>query len=270
MANTQDVPFVKKFGQEVHHKFAQTESLLLNSVSTLRGIEGSSYRWQVVGQVEANTKARNADVTPLEIAHTFVDITLSDFYAPLYFDKLDQLKTNVSFREMYVKETAGAINRKIDDTIIAALAAASGTTTVTAGGVWTYAKHMEAIEALMTKEANDGDRTLVIAPRTYTAMLSDVKLTSGDYQSLKPVETGKLGTLFGANVILSNRLPLATTARTNFYFNKSAVCAVLGLDPHTDVDWIAEKVAWLVNTMTSVGSAALEGAGIVKFVTTEV
>ena len=38
-------------------------------------------------------------VTPMELAHTTVDVTLSDYYAAEYIDKLDELKTNIDERQ---------------------------------------------------------------------------------------------------------------------------------------------------------------------------
>ena len=60
-------------------------------------------------------------VTPMELAHTTVEATMSDFYAAEYIDKLDELKTNINERQAVATSAAAALGRKTDDILYTAM-----------------------------------------------------------------------------------------------------------------------------------------------------
>lgn len=264
MANTQPNIFVSQFSDEIHQAFQQTESKLQGAVRAHRNVVGSTYNFPVLGKFSANTKARNADVTGLEPAHSQVIVTLADSYASIYLDKLDQIKTNVSLREEYVKGTVSAINRKIDETIITAALAGTNVVSTTAGG-WTYAKHLEAFNALNLADVDESDRYMVIGSKALGEMMNETKVISADYTAgLLPAMNGQIGKFMGFNVIVSNLLPNVTNVQTALYFNKKAIGIAVGQDPTTEVNYIPQKASWLVNTMVSLGAVLIDGAGVVE------
>ena len=64
-----------------------------NLVRVVNGVSGESVKFQKVAKGSATTKARHAEVVAMNIVHTNVTATLSDFYASDYVDKLDELKS---------------------------------------------------------------------------------------------------------------------------------------------------------------------------------
>ena len=120
MANTIDTAFIKQFETEVHIAYQRMGSKLRNTVRT-SNVTGSVARFQVIGKGVANTKSRNGNVTPMELAHTTVEATMADFYAPEYIDKLDELKTNINERQAVAQSAAAALGRKTDELIYAAM-----------------------------------------------------------------------------------------------------------------------------------------------------
>ena len=96
MANTIDTAFIKQFESEVHLAYQRMGSKLRNTVRMANNVTGSVVRFQKIGTGSASTKSRNGLVTPMELAHTTVEATMSDFYAAEYIDKLDELKTNIN------------------------------------------------------------------------------------------------------------------------------------------------------------------------------
>lgn len=268
MPNTQANSFIDQFTTEIHNAFQQTESKLVGAVRCHRNIVGSTYQFQTLGAVTANTKARNAAVTGLDPAHAKVPVTLADYYAPIYLDKLDEIKTNLNLRQDYVNASVGAINRALDDIIITAATAGTTTTTTTAGGM-TYAKIVEALTYLNTNNVDETDRFLVLSPAALGHMLSEIKLTSSDYASLQAVMSGQISQALGFKWIMSSRLPIATTTRTCFAYNKSAVGLAVGQDVTTEVNYIPEKASWLVNSMLSAGAVMIDNAGLVEIAVTE-
>lgn len=264
MAITVSASFITQYGDEVTQLSQQKPSKLIDTVRTHRDVTGSAYNFQKLGSVTANTKARGADITGLEPLHTQVTATLADYYAGIYIEKMDQLKTNVDLRKEYVDAGASAINRAIDDVIVSALALGTNTITTAAGG-WTYAKHMEALTKLASADVDEEDRYFIFSPNQLSAILSEVKMISGDYAlaQLEPLWKGGTAEVFGATAIMSTRLPYSAGVRTCFYYNKKAVGLAIGQAPTTMIDWVPQKVSHLTNTTVSLGAVIVDPAGLV-------
>src|SRR5210317_1861510 len=130
MANTIDQAFIKQFETEVHMAYQRMGSKLRNTVRTAGNVRGSVVRFQKIGTGSANTKSRNGNVTPMELAHTNVEATMADYYAPEYIDKLDELKTNIDERQAVAQSAAAALGRKTDDIITTAMDAGANATAI--------------------------------------------------------------------------------------------------------------------------------------------
>jgi predicted RNase H-related nuclease YkuK (DUF458 family) len=130
MANTIDTAFIRQFETEVHLAYQRMGSKLRNTVRTVSNVNGSTVRFQKIGTGSASTKSRNGMVTPMELAHTTVDVTLSDYYAAEYIDKLDELKTNIDERQAVAQSAAAALGRKTDELLITAMDAGANSTQI--------------------------------------------------------------------------------------------------------------------------------------------
>ena len=108
MANTIDQAFIKQFESEVHLAYQRMGSKLRNTVRT-SSVSASVARFQKIGTGSASTKSRNGSVTPMELAHTNVEVTMADYYAAEYIDKLDELKTNINERQAIAKSAAASL-----------------------------------------------------------------------------------------------------------------------------------------------------------------
>ena len=98
MANTIDQAFIKQFETEVHMAYQRMGSKLRNTIRSTN-VSGSTARFQKIGTGTASTKTRNGDVSTMELAHTNVEVTMSDHYAAELIDKLDELKININERQ---------------------------------------------------------------------------------------------------------------------------------------------------------------------------
>lgn len=120
MANSIDTAFIKQFESEVHMAYQRMGSKLKNTIRN-NNVSGNIARFQKIGTGSASTKSRNGSVTPMELAHTTVEVTMADFYAAEYIDKLDELKTNIDERQAVATSAAAALGRKTDEIIYAAM-----------------------------------------------------------------------------------------------------------------------------------------------------
>ena len=113
MANTIDQAFIKQFETDVHLAYQRMGSKLRNTIRSTN-VTGNTARFQKIGTGTASTKSRNGNVTPMELAHTNVEVTMADFYAAEYIDKLDELKTNINERQA-IAESAAAAPPEVQD-----------------------------------------------------------------------------------------------------------------------------------------------------------
>lgn len=255
--------FITQWSNEVHHLYNQKGSKLRKAVREVSGITGSTYEFHTMGSVVANTKARGANVTMLNPSQGTAIATLSDLYAPIPVDKLDESKTNASIREGYVKESANALGRATDNLIVTAMDADNVGIATTTGGL-TYAKLLEALQALNEGEVDLEDRFLFLSPAAINDALLIPELTSGDYVQIQAVASGDVKQALGFNWIMSNRLTETAGVRDCYAFNKQAVGLAIGQDVKTAIDWIPEMVAHLVNSYMSMGATVIEAAGVVQ------
>jgi hypothetical protein len=259
--------FIKHFSDEIKIAYQQSESLVMGTTTLLRGITGSTAQFPVLGSVVATSKTRNGDITPLNPDHQFVTATLVDKYAAIYWDRMDQNKSNIQMRAYYAKVTANAINRAVDANLITTLT--GGTPSVTATSGLTFDKLLEAKTLLAQAEAYNGELYLIVSPKQISDMLKDPKLTSRDYTTLMGAQTGKISEVMGFNVIQSNLLPVASNVRSCVMYNKSAVGCATGEDLKTLIERVPEKDSTLISTTVSMGSVIIDPAGVIEIACTE-
>ncbi len=81
MSTTISNAFVKQFEREVHESYQRMGSKLRNTVRTVNNVKGSSTTFQKVGKGVATTKSTHGMVPVMNLDHTSVECTLSDYYA---------------------------------------------------------------------------------------------------------------------------------------------------------------------------------------------
>lgn len=262
--------FEKKYSDDVHHLFTQRGSKLRDSVRFHSGVKGSTYDFHRLGTLTAASRAAgsSAEVTGLDATSSTVTATLADWEVPIYAQKFDQLKTSVDQVKEYQVETVTAMGKRLDDTIITALNTATTTLTTTAGGL-TYAKLLEAVTFFNSNDVPEEDRYFVLGAKQLSDALAIQQLTSGDYMAIGAIMNAGVGKALGMNWIMSTRLPLNTTNRTCFAFNKKAVGVAMGMDITTEINYIPQRVSHLINTMGSFGAVVIDQTGIAKMTCSE-
>lgn len=264
MAITIDQAFITQFGDEVKQAYG-LESQLLGSVRKREGVVGSTSRFQKLGLISAYTKARNADLTVLEPAHTYTDVTLTDYYASVLVDDLDLLKTNVDIKQEYVKSVSQAVGKKIDDVILAALLAGA-TTATTNTGAFSVARWLELKKLFDNGAVPAMDREVVFGGATMEDLLATTQVTSTDFNSMQALVKGDLNSFIGFHV---NQVPdsylSGTTDKANFAYHKAAVGVAIGQNMKTFIEWSPDKHAWWIKATVSIGAGVIDTAGVLKF-----
>jgi hypothetical protein len=225
-----------------------------------------------MGKGLANQKASQTDVTPMDISHTKVPVTLENWVAGEYTDIFDAAEVNFDERRELAETIAGAMGRRADQLVIDALSAGS---TIAHGSTGlTLAKLTSASETLNDNGVPAGDRILLTSAQGITDLLGDSTITSADYNTVRTLMSGEINTFMGFNIIMlesrsEGGLTLDSTTRDCYAFHKSAVGAAIGLDISTEVNYIPEKTSWLSLGKYKAGAVTIDSAGVVKVEITE-
>ena len=265
MATTVPVSFIEQYEAEVKQAYQREGSLLRNTVRTRSQVGAERIYFPKLGKGKATAKARHADVVPMDLEHTRVFADMADYYAPEYIDDLDQAKTNWSLASEYARASGWALGRQTDDILVAAMNAT--TNRLDAGAAGIDATLTLPTISNISKELNQGDvpmdnnRFAVVSPDTHAELLQLTEATSTDFTTTQLLMNAREPAMWmGFRWIMHTGLPEGV--RGIFYHNQ-AVGHGINRDINTQVDWVAQKVAWLVNSWMSMGATIIDEPGVI-------
>ena len=265
--------FVTLFDSEVKQAYQGQRALA--GLTRERTVEGNTVKFPKIGKGTATIRVPQTDVTPLNVTYSQVTATMEDYIAAEYSDIFNQAKVNFQERAELVQVVAGAIGRRMDQVVIDALSASSGTNTVanSVGGANTnlnVAKLRAAKKAMDAKNVPAQGRCMVVHANNLDSLLAETEVTSSDFNSVKALVTGDVDTFLGFKFItLGDRdeggLAIdSSNDRVVYAFHKDAMGLGIGMGQQSRVDYIPEKTSFLVASMFSAGSVAIDAEGITK------
>ena len=262
MANTIDQAFIKQFETEVHMAYQRMGSKLRNTIRSTN-VTGSTARFQKIGTGSASTKSRNGNVTPMELSHTNVEVTMADYYAAEYIDKLDELKTNINERQAVAQSAAAALGRKTDEIITTAMDAGANATQIhDTGSALEKADVLSIFETFGSADIpEDGGRYVAMSPAGFADLYAINEFASADF-------VGPANLPFAGGMTMKEFLGFkffstsAVAGGKNFAYHTSAVGIGVNSDVQTEVNYVAEKVSHLATSMMSMGAVAIDANGI--------
>jgi hypothetical protein len=260
MANTIDIAFIKQFESEVHMAYQRMGSKLRNTVRTSGNVRGSVVRFQKIGTGTASTKARNGNVTAMELVHTNVEATMADFYAAEYIDKLAALKVNIDERQAVAQSAAAALGRKTDDIIYTAMDTGANATQIsTTATAVSKANLLALFETFGSADIpEDGNRYIAMSPAGYADLFNINEFASSGEQNL-PFAGGMTMKEFLGFKIFSTS---AVTAGKNLAYHTSAVGLGVNADVSTELNYVPEKASHLATSMMSMGAVVINDNGV--------
>ena len=274
MSTSISTAFIKQFESEVHMAYQRMGSKLRNTVRQVNNVKGSQARFQKVGTGTAVSKSRHAQVPPMDISHSTVDVTLSDFYAADYVDRLDELKTNIDERQVLSQSAAAALGRKTDQTIIDVLDAGSNSNNVAHGSAGlTLAKAFTVYEAFGSGDIpDDGQRYFVVSSAGWADLLQLDQFSRAEYvgEAQLPYAGGLTAKRWlGFMWFTHSGLSISGTTRECHAYHRSALGTAMGSEIRTEVNYIPEKVSNLITSYMSLGSTMIDNNGAIKVQITE-
>lgn len=251
--------FVQQYASEVKAAYQREGSLLRNTVRTREEVESERIYFPKLGKGQATSKARHAEVSPMNLDHTRVYADMEDYYAPEYIDDLDQAKINFSLRAEYARASAWALGRTTDELVVSALdAAPSGNRTTSSLSL----SSISGVHKRLTDRDVPADRQryAVISPDAMQELLQISEAASSDFSREQILVSGQAPTFWmGFNWLVHTGLPSGVRG---YFFHQPCVGLGINRDVQTSVDWVPERVAWLVNSWMSMGSVLIDETGV--------
>ncbi|QGY39668.1 hypothetical protein GM415_05900 [Pseudodesulfovibrio cashew] len=266
MSTTIANSFVTEYADMVHQSYQQRGSKIRNTVRLQTKVEGSKCVFQKVGKGTAGKKTRHGNVPLMNLNHTSVSCTLSDWYAAEYVDKLDELKDKQDEQKVAADAGAWALGRKIDELVISKMIGATNVVAEATSGL-TKDKILQAFGTLNANDvADDGHRFALVGPHQWNELLNIQEFKSSDFSGeqypwLKGTESR---TWLGITWMFHTGLPLDTGTRSCFIYHRNALGLAEGQDVKAYVDWVPEKAAHLVDHMLSAGACLIDPDGVIE------
>lgn len=274
MSTSISTSFVTIFDAEVKQAYQQDRALA-GTVRERTGVSGNSYKFNKLGSGVANLHIPQSDVTPMNLTHTQVTATMADFNAAEYSDIFTSGKVLFDERAELVKAVSMAVGRRMDQLVIDALDGAGTSLTVanSIGGSTTNLnvdKVLEAKKLMDQKGVPAEDRYFLCHANNMAAFLDDSDVKTIDVNTTKALAQGTVDSFLGFKFIMVGDRTEGGLAvdgssdRTCLAWHKNACGLAINMDKKTEINYIAEKSSFLVNSMFSAGSVGIDTDGIVE------
>jgi len=259
------------FDSEVKHIY-QSEGFTLDGTVRKKTGNAKTFKFPVYGSLQAEAHVPGQDALIQNATQRQATVVAKDRRVVSATDKFENLQVNYDDRQEAARAQAMAMGRDSDQMIIDALAASTTlkaiTETSTAG--LKLAKLKSAVEYMEQDEIDLGMCTYLGTYKQKQELLDEIKATSSDYVSSRPLETGNFDGFLGVGRYIwigaraEGGLPIASRKRKNFLWHKDAVGLGEVLNVQTRTDWDAKMGADLVQSYYSAGAGEIDPTGIVS------
>ena len=274
MSTSISTSFVTIFDAEVKQAY-QNDRQLAGTVRERTGVSGNTYKFNKLGSGVANLHIPQSDVTPMNLTHTQVSATMADYNAAEYSDIFTSGKVLFDERAELVKAVSMAVGRRMDQLVIDALDGA-GTSLTVANSIGGSNTNLNVDKVLSAKKQMDQkgvpaeDRFFLCHANNMAAFLDDSDVKTIDVNTTKALAQGSIDTFLGFKFIMVGDRTEGGLAvdgssdRTCLAWHRNACGLAINMDKKTEINYIAEKSSFLVNSMFSAGSVGIDTNGIVE------
>lgn len=234
---------------------------------SMTGKKGDTIHIPKPDRGNASVKGVEAQVSLIAGTTTELTIAIDQHYeySRLIEDITDVQALN-SLRRFYTEDAGYALATRVDTAIIAEAAnftsqlqfAAAGGTVAAAGtadAAFNDLGFRQAIQVLDDNNVPMDNRVWVIPPAMKKELLGVTNYVSTDFVTGKPVETGKIGSLYGVDVYVSTNLPTENTdEKGSLLMHKDAIVFVEQLGVRVQTQYKQEYLADLMTADTLYGT----------------
>ena len=218
-----------------------------------------------VSAISANLKAENTVVTLNYNTESKTTITLNKHYESSFIvEDIAARDRQSNLRTDYTQAAAYAIAEKIDSDLATNMTSTWKTASQAYGAYGTAISDTLILAVnryLSENKAPRTDRSLVVHPKGESELLAIDKFVRYDaLGSGEAIKTGKLGTLYGVEVYMSQNLVYLDTATDEYnhlFFHKEAWAIAMQMEPRTQASYKQEYLGWLVTVDVLYGHTSL-------------
>ena len=254
--------FIKQFESDVHMAYQRMGSKLKDTCRMKQSVNGNQVTFQKVGKGAAVQKSRHGQVPIMNIDHTNVTATLSDYFSADYVDRLDELKVNIDERMVVAQSAAGALGRKTDDLITTALDGTSNTQTESGSDGLTQTKINNVFAGMGENDVpDDGDRVFIVSTDGWVDLLAINAFSDADFVGPDelPYKGGMVAKRWlGFLWMVHSGLPTSSSKRQCFAYHRTGIGVGMGADVTTEIKYIPERVSNLITAYMSLGVVLID------------
>lgn len=261
--------------------------------SKLRGLvreeeqTGIKHAFDRIGPTQMQEKTVRHQETPqIDTIHDRRWVNMRSFGWGDLVDREDRILQLINPLSPMTQTAAYAAGRQMDDLIIEAfggpaeegqfggtpVAFPTATQTIVHGGVGLTVEKIHQVYRMF--EDNDVDMDMgvhwIISPQAHEDMKTETEITSGDFVSRRPLESGSVGYWGGFNFVVSTRLPKTGTTRKTYAWVSDGMGLAVGADVYIRQGmrmdrWDAQEVFLAM----SMAAARVEDVKVVEIEVTE-
>ena len=249
-ANKINQNFVRQFGKTLD-LLTQTKGGKFQGKGLEDNIVGEAAFYDQLSSITATEATRSSESGSTNtfpdspdnfIEHKRRKLVATPYDVGVMLDRFDKVEMLVDPESQYVQQLAHALNRKRDIEFLKGIYGAAPTGKEGGGtaaeldqvvakeiGATTGMNLDKLIEARKTLESNGVDLDdplnkayVAMTPNQLHQLLTETKVTSSDFATVKALVSGDLNTFYGFEFIISNLIPFTNTAGTNAYDNGGA------------------------------------------------
>jgi N4-gp56 family major capsid protein len=218
-----------------------------------------------VASISANLKAQNTVVTLNYNTDTKTTITLNRHYESSFLvEDLVKVQSKYDIRSDYTNAAGYAISEKIDSDLATGMTTAWKTAAQAYGAYGTALSDTVILAVnryLSENKAPRTDRSIVVHPKGEAEMLAIDKYVRYDALGTgEAIKNGKLGTIYGSTVYMSQNLVYLDTATDEYsslFFHKEAAAIAMQVNPRTQAQYKQEHLGFLVTVDVLYGVTTL-------------
>jgi hypothetical protein len=279
---------VEQYRSTVYHLSQQKGSKLRRAVRN-ETVNGRNAYYEQLGSVSARMRtSRHADTPRMDTPHQRRRVSLNDYDWADIIDGEDQIRMLIDPTSQYAEAGAMAMGRAMDDAIIAA---ADGTAyTGVDGGTSTafdtnmivdvqtrwpgvsgadlglnVAKLLEAKKLLSAGNVDPDDECwAVVNAAQVKSLLMDTRVSSHDYNSIKPLVNGQVAQFAGFNIVVTERIGTDSNSDHKcLFWAKGGMLMGVGKDITSKISERADKnYATQVFLSMTIGATRMEEARV--------
>ena len=258
--------FVEQYKANVYHLTQQKGSKLRRAVR-VENVVGKNAYYEQLGSTSARLRtSRHADTPRMDTPHSRRRVSLSDYDWSDLVDGEDQVRMLIDPCSMYAEAAAMAMGRAMDDAIVAAAdgtayTGVDGSTSTSYSSAMTVdvqirapgvsaadlglnvAKILEAGALLGQNDVDpDEEKFMVVNARQIKSLLNDTRISSHDYNAVKPLVSGQVSQFAGFNIIPCNRIGVDSNSDDKvLYWAKGGMLLGIGKDIMTRISERPDK-----------------------------